>query len=805
MLRPRWIKLIREVQAAPGRLLITLLAMAAGVFGLATLLSSYTLLTREVSRNYLSTQPASASIQVEGIDPALLAAVRQFPGVDSAQAGAILHGVIIGATGEHHPLTIFVVEDFHQISINTFFAEAGAWPPLPNTLLLERNSLKVLNAHLDDKVQLQVQGREIANVKVSGTAHDPAQAFSNYLIYAYADINTLQSWGLNSVFTEINIRVRDQPFNARAIEHTASQLALWLQQQGHTIGAIRIPPPGEHPHQAIMFGVISAFLIFSAVSFVLATVLMATMIDGLLAQQVWQIGVMKTIGASARQIAAVYLSCVFILSVLASLLGIPSGIAFGRNLSQGMLVNWMNFNVQSLDIPLGVCAVLIIAGVMVPMAIASVPIIYASRGKIHLALSRSSTGQSSVAASRSGVALFNNRVLSMAARNCLRRRGRLLLVVGLLACAGAMSMASLNTRHAAQLHLVAAANQRHYDLEIQLASRADPKIIMDILRTIPGVVQVEPWNKISAARHRVDGINITTTYPDGGHGLLQLSAINPASNFITLPMRSGRMLEDNNSDEVVLNQKALESYFFGDARERADPIGAEIFLGVGGHAARLRIVGLAEQTMTGGMAYVSAATFQKLTGQDGYSTHFRVQMSDSAAEKVDAVAKQIETTLAQQHFYVIGSIPEQRLRYEVDGHFTMLINALLDIAVLMALVGLIGLGSALNSQIAERTREFAIMRSIGAGDGIIKRIVIVEGVLMCLISWFFALVLALPLTLGLNEFLGFLLFGEAFLFTLSQAGIATWLLISLGGAVAASLYPAYKALRINVQQSLAVC
>jgi putative ABC transport system permease protein len=61
------------------------------------------------------------------------------------------------------------------------------------------------------------------------------------------------------------------------------------------------------------------------------------------------------------------------------------------------------------------------------------------------------------------------------------------------------------------------------------------------------------------------------------------------------------------------------------------------------------------------------------------------------------------------------------LRKEVDGHFDLLIAALLFISILMALVGTFGLGSAMSTNVAERSREFGIMRCIGARSGVVLR------------------------------------------------------------------------------------
>src|SRR4051812_13547283 len=111
MLSPRWKKLLRDAQATPGRIALMVLAIAAGVCGLATMLSSYTILSRETTRNYLDTNPPSATLRLDRIDAPLIAAVRRFPGIADAQAGAIVGAALQVGKG-WLPLTIFVVDDF---------------------------------------------------------------------------------------------------------------------------------------------------------------------------------------------------------------------------------------------------------------------------------------------------------------------------------------------------------------------------------------------------------------------------------------------------------------------------------------------------------------------------------------------------------------------------------------------------------------------------------------------------------------------------------------------------------------------
>src|SRR6266508_915349 len=84
MFSPRWKKILRDLQAARGRMAMVIIAIAVSIFVVGTILSSYTILTREVSRNYLGTNPASAYIELDRGDDSLVEAVKEQPNIVDA-------------------------------------------------------------------------------------------------------------------------------------------------------------------------------------------------------------------------------------------------------------------------------------------------------------------------------------------------------------------------------------------------------------------------------------------------------------------------------------------------------------------------------------------------------------------------------------------------------------------------------------------------------------------------------------------------------------------------------------------------
>lgn len=800
MLSPRWIKLLRDMQLAPGRMAMMVLAIAAGVFGVATVLTSYTVLSREVARNYLETNPASASLEMDPIDAALLTRIRQRPGIADAQASATVGARIAVPQQGWLPLVVFVEGDFDAIRINTISRSAGAWPPPPGSILMEREALDLAGVKIGDSVTIRTANGIAHRLTVSGTVHDPAlpPARRGQTVYAYATPATMGTIGEKTALTTLRITVRDQPFNLAAIESTASQLALWLRGQGHGVNVIRVPPPGEHPHAKVMTSLLLMLLIFSGMALALSAILTATMIDGILAQQKRQIGVMKTIGARTGQIAGVYIVLIAVLGLAATALGVPAGMAAGRAFAGLVLSEMLNFTMHSGAVPAWEYVALVLAGVLLPVALGMVPVMSASRTTVRAVLDDVG-GARDFGASRIdqwlGALRGVDRTLLMALRNAFRRKGRLLLTLALLGTAGAMFISSLNIKKASEQHLLDAAADRHYDLETVLSGRRPERSVLAVIAAVPGVVRVESWPKVAAAKARADGLALERSYPDGAHGTLTMSAAPDASAMIRLPMLAGRWLGKNDDQSVVLNHEALD--FFPNAK-----VGDLMHLTVGQRPLDLRVVGIARQYMSAATAFVTPATLAAATGKPGLSSAYRVVTSAHDAAAIASAAARIEAALEAAGIGTRLSITETMLRKDVDGHFDLLLAAMLFISLLMAAVGIIGLASAMGTNVAERTREFGIMRSIGARPGTVLRNVLSEGVCIGLMSWMIAAMLCLPVSAAIGAYMGNLLFGLAFPLAVSARALAAWLAIITIGSALASAIPAWKATRLTIRESL---
>jgi len=121
------------------------------------------------------------------------------------------------------------------------------------------------------------------------------------------------------------------------------------------------------------------------------------------------------------------------------------------------------------------------------------------------------------------------------------------------------------------------------------------------------------------------------------------------------------------------------------------------------------------------------------------------------------------------------------------------VTSLLAMALLMAAVGVLGLMSAMSTNVFERTRELGIMRAIGATPRTINVLVVVEGLITGVLSLPFAFGLSLLLSWRMGHLIGNMSFRVPLPLSISPLAIFVWVGLILLGSILATLYPAWRA------------
>src|SRR3989304_5278538 len=328
-----FIKLLRDLRTIWDRILLMVFAWSIPLIMFAGVLYMWGITNREMPRAYLSTSPASATVLFkEGISAEemadIVAPVSKQPGIIDATSRTQLILQVQQESGGWgpNPIQIFVASPDDPMQIENFTVEQGSWPPPAGDIFIDRTSFDLMDLQVGGTIVVQAPNGEPTSLNISGVVYDPALApsFQEQKINAFMSASSLPVLGVPVAMDALKIQVADQPGfttpsrNRDVIVDTASNLANWLQRTyGVTVREIQIPTPYAHPHQAQADSLLVGLLAFGLAGLLLSATLVATMLNGLFAQQIPQIGIMKAIGARSSRVLLLYLLMTVAIAVAA--------------------------------------------------------------------------------------------------------------------------------------------------------------------------------------------------------------------------------------------------------------------------------------------------------------------------------------------------------------------------------------------------------------------------------------------------------------------------------------------------------
>jgi putative ABC transport system permease protein len=797
-MQTRYSKVLRDLTSDYSKNFMLVLAIAVGIFGIGAILGGYSVIKREMTDNYMSTVPASATIELEdSITTELVESAKRSHGIKEMERHATL--VARMKVGEKwYPLLLFVVDDFKHKKTNKPFFISGAKEPSAGTMLAERTALIVMQAKEGDEIIIKTPHGKPQKIKLSGTVHDPglAPAWQEQSGYGYITLSTLHALGETQGFDQLRILVSDQPLSRPHITEKAQAVATQLTQLGYHVHEIQVPPPGKHPHQGQMSAVMSIFIIFSFLILILGSILVATSMATLMVKQIRQIGVMKTIGAKPSQITGMYMMMIILLCFLALIVAIPlSRLAASGFYNQIAVL--LNLEIRNNSIPYWVPLLQVSSGIIIPLIAAAFPVIRGSCISVRSALDNHGVNQKNMNANSWTVKFsqlnFFSETFRLSIRNVFRQRSRLVMTMGLLAAGGAMFMTAMNVSEAWNKNLSRIYKQRLYDLEVKLNKPITADTLLEKIKSIEGVKVAEGWSFAPTSLIKSNSFEITQTYPDKGHGSFTMQALPVPTQLLNPTVTEGHWLASKTANDVVLNQSARGAFKIGD----------RILLAVDGQPTEWNIVGFTEDVGSPATAYVSLDIFSKATNTAGQVKMLRVAYADRSRENAVRKNRDVEALLEKENISVASTIPVWLLQNAIAAHMKVLVNSLMAMAILMALVGTLGLMSTMSMNILERTREIGVMRAIGATPKKIRNLVVWEGLFTGALSILIAIIFALMLSTYLGRLIGNMAFRTPLSLTVSGLALVAWIILVTAGSYIATIFPARRANRITTREALA--
>lgn len=810
-------KLLRDLRAIWDRIVLMTLALSITLVMFSGVLYTWGITSRELPRAYMSTHPASATILLDrGLDADEIAAIaaqaRIQPGIIEATARTQLTLRVLqeGGGWGPNPLQIFVIALGDPLRIESFRVEQGSWPPAPGEILIDRSSFGLLNLKVGQDVVVQAPDGASVCLRISGSVYDPglAPSFQEQKGHGYISAVSLPVLGEPVALDALKIQVADQPGLATpsrsrdVIVAAALDLAEWLRENyAVAVREIQVPTPYAHPHQAQADSLLLGLVVFGVAGLLLSAILVATILNGLLTQQIPQIGIMKAIGARSSLVLQLYLLMTLVIAAASTALAIVPGVLISRSFAPTIL-RLLGVDAESLAAPSWMYWAVIAAGIAVPLLFALASLVKVSLTSVRDALDYQGMARRADISIGADVGLGRlrglDRTVLMAFRNIFRRRARLLLSVGLLAFAGTVFVGGMSTMAGFQASLDRDRELRRWDVDVQLAvtGRVSTGALMELVARIPGVTRVEGWSIWqSSVVPPGQQFSVTRTYPDQGHGSIAVTVIPQGSLLIDPPsLPEGRWLHPNEAGAVVISKAGLAEDLHGIRS------GETIRLSLHGRLTNWLVVGIAAGPVGGhgGGILMTEKGFEAATGVSQPNL-LRIVTNGHAEETRVAVAAAAERTLTDAGIIVRSAASVSRSAAAGAGHMLPLIVVFLGLSAAVSVVGFAGLTSTMSTNVLERTREFGVMRALGAPSSTVRRLVVLEGIFMAVLSCVIAAGPALLLTAVMT---GNLPMPVDLPFRMSGPAILIWVTVVVLGAALATREPAARASRLTVREAL---
>jgi putative ABC transport system permease protein len=783
-----WHKVWRDLWRNKFRTILVILSTAVGVFALGFVYGTSGVLTARMTESHQASLFPHITLYTTLFDQEALETIRHEAGVADVE-GERVASIRWKREGEtdFRDASVIARTDYQEQRMDLFDLVNGSWPA-GRTLAVERLASPYFRV-MPGKAILVEFGRGERRLPVEGIVRQsqvtPPQWGGSATFYATMETVAWLS-DQDQGFNRLNVRL--ESFSEEGAEETAERIQDRLERMGLSVGGYQINDPQVHWLQGTIDSILLILKVLGALSLGLSAFLIINMMNATVAQQVWQIGVMKVVGASAGRVMRVYLVMASIYGLLSFFLAVLPGA-----LAAYLLANWMLGLMNIINNPFRVVpaavGVQVAVGLGVPLLAALLPVIGAARITPHRAISNYGLG---AGFGRSAFDRLIGRIrrlprpLALSLRNTFRRKTRIALTLATLVIGGAMFIVVLSVGSSMSNTIEVLLNDFGFDVLVVFDRAHRVPRLLEATHSVAGVTRAEVWDVRGAALEL-----------DGGEEIQgQLWGIPDNSEMFHPRLTSGRALLPDDNRAILLNNKI--------AADEGIRVGDTVTLTVEGQETTWTVVGLIINMNN--LQRDNFVPFDTLTREIGNTNRgafvmMATQEHDFANNQ--GTIRDLRTVYEANRLKPVFFQSGGELRKQTQSQFDIITYLMLAMAILAAIVGSIGLMSTMSINVVERGREIGVMRAIGARSGAILGIFVVEGILVGVLSWLIAVPLSYPVARIFCDVLGKTMFQMPLDFTYPMSAMGLWLIIVVVLSALASLWPALNATQISVRETLA--
>ncbi|MCL4297149.1 MAG: FtsX-like permease family protein [Anaerolineae bacterium] len=793
-----WRKIWSDLWGHKIRTLLAVLSIAAGVFALGAIFGMIDQLVPNLNRVHGTISPANITMYLR--DRITQDTADRLKNIEGVVGVEVLNEMPIryrlSPDQEWQPGALTMRADYEEQKFNLLQLKAGEWPHR-NDIGVDMRAFDSLGLKFGDTVMFELEGSDRALPVTGKIRHHfmTSPDFGDDPRF-FVDAQGLERFGVpDGEFNELLVRV--EPYTEDLARAIASEIKDRLGKEGVGIGVTYYSKPDEHWAKHFFDGLNLILQLLALVSLFMSVILVYNTLSALITEQTNQIGIMKALGGSTGVIIRVYLAGVLVYGLLALLVSLPLGAWVAFNASRYFL-GIFNIDHNTFQLSPSALAVQAAAAVGVPLVAALIPVFRGALITVREAIA--SYGLGGTFGSNPFdrlVERLGRRFLSapnaMALSNLFRRKGRLGLTQLVLITAGTLFLMVMTLSNSITLTVNNELARRTYQSAIFFENNQRINRVVRLAESLPGVAKAELRFSQSASL-----LKTGQRTKEAGVGA-RLVGIPAGSDMYRPMIVAGRWLQAGDDRAIVINAETAE--------ENDIHVGDMVTLNLGELGDRSwQVIGFYRTVAVVPMPdniYAPQEAIFRATPKHNIGSQLLVRTVPQDAASVETVTRQLKDLFDGRNWDVEDSQTIHEDRSFFDNFFAQYIPMLLGLAVIMAIVGGIGLMGALSISVAERTKEIGVMRAIGAKTPVIMAMLILEGVLQGVISWLAAVPLSFLLGQPLAVLMGQAMFDIALDYQYHVTAMGIWLAMVVVISILASVMPARNATTISVRESLA--
>jgi len=491
-----------------------------------------------------------------------------------------------------------------------------------------------------------------------------------------------------------------------------------------------------------------------------------------------------------------YLILVVSYGVLAAIISIPIGAAAALGL-QSFFADFLNQEIFEIRVDMTAVYVQVAISILAPFIAALFPLLGGMRITVREAISTYGINGSAGTLDRMVAKAVNiPYTLLLTIGNTFRNRRRVVIIEVALVVAGAIFMMVVGVNDATNYTFGnKLADIHNYQVTMAFEQPERAQLVEGVAGSLQDVAAVESWLVLpGSARPAAQSESSVTD------ARITLFGQPAETTHYEPEIEEGRWLRPQDTNAVVVSQRVAD--------QKEWSVGDMITLEDGnGRTLDVEIVGTLFDPATNSSVHLPLSTMQRELRYTGLANTIWVQTVGRDVRTQTAVAETLEAALEQKGVSVNPSstFGEKTIAGITEGAgegFAIILNLLAVMAIVIALVGGVGLSGILSLSVLERRREIGVMRAIGASSWQVIRLFVGEGMLLGLISWLIALPLSIPIAYAFTTQGLSLALNQQLVYQFTPAGAGLWLVIITMLAIFASALPARGASRISVRESL---